>query len=117
MTNTYYCICTFYRGDNFRKMFAEIGTIQSLINKEINILALTATATSETAKSIFWTVNVSIIGLSRERHNIKYSVVPMPNMVDVCSALAEELVKMRAETPKTVLFAKLYSNVVIFMQK
>lgn len=50
--------------------------------------------------------NISIIGLSPERHNIKYSIVPMPNMVDVCSALAEELVKMHAETPKTVLFCQ-----------
>jgi len=32
--------------------FAEIGTIWRLINKDINILALTATSNSETAKFI-----------------------------------------------------------------
>ena len=101
-------------------MFAEIGTIRSWINKEINILALTATATIETAKSIFEWLSmsiVSIIGLSPERHNIKYSVVPMPNMVDVCSALVEELVKMHAETPKTVLFCQTLQQCGNFMQK
>ena len=48
-----YCISHLFRGDNFRKMFAEIGTIRSLIRKNVNILTLTATATHETAKSIF----------------------------------------------------------------
>jgi len=90
-------------------MFAEIGTIRSLINKDINILALTATATNETAKIIIERLsmtNVTMIGLSPERHNIKYSVVPMPDMADMCSALAQELADMHAETPKTVLFCQ-----------
>ena len=38
-----------YRGDNFRKSFAEIGIVRSLIPTNVNILALTATATKETA--------------------------------------------------------------------
>ena len=90
-------------------MFAEIGTIRSLINKDINILALTATATHETMKSIFERLSmteVSMIGLPPERPNIKYSVILMCSMADLCSVLAKELTDMRADTPKTVLFCQ-----------
>jgi len=55
-------------------MFAEIGTIRSLISKDVNILALTGTATHETVKSIFERLsmnNANIIGLPPERPNIK----------------------------------------------
>jgi len=112
MSYSTYCILHLFRGDNFRKMFAEIGTIR--IRKD---LALTATATHETVKSIFERLSMteaSIIGLSRERPNIKYSVIPMCSMADLCSALAQELTDMRAETCKTVCFAKLCSSVGIF---
>lgn len=90
-------------------MFAEIGTIRSLINKDINILALTATATHETMKSIFERLSmteVNMIGLPPERPNIKYSVILMCSMADLCSVLAKELTDMRADTPKTVLFCQ-----------
>ena len=97
------------RGDHFRKTFAEIGTVRSLINKDINILALTATASSETAEIIFERlsmVNVKTIGLSPERPNIKYYVLPMPEMEDICSTLAKELIADRASMPKTVVFCQ-----------
>jgi len=80
-----------------------------LINKDINILALTATSSSETAKIIFERlamVNVKIIGLPPERANIKYSVVPMPTMVELCFTLASELKAHHSNTPKTVVFCQ-----------
>ena len=83
--------------------------MRSLINKDINILALTATASSETAKIIFERlsmVDVNIIGLAPERPNIKYCVVPMPTMTELCSTLALELIEHRANTPKTVVFCQ-----------
>ena len=99
----------FCRGDNFRRMFAEIGTIRSLINKDVSVLALTATATHDTVRSIFERLSmteVNMIGLPPERPNIKYSVVPMCSMDDVCSELAQELANKHNETPKTVLFCQ-----------
>jgi len=57
--------------------------MRSLINKDIKILALTATASSEMAKIIFERlsmVDVNIIGLAPGRPNIKYCVIPMPTM-------------------------------------
>ncbi|XP_065884449.1 uncharacterized protein [Dysidea avara] len=101
--------CVKIWGDKFRRTFAEIGTIRSLINKEVNILALTATATHETVKSIFERLsmtNVTMVGLPPERPNIKYFVVPMPKMADLCSILAQELISMKADMPKTVLFCQ-----------
>lgn len=37
-----------YRGDAFGRAFAEIGTLQSILPKSVDVLALTATATYET---------------------------------------------------------------------
>jgi len=89
-------------------MFAEIGTIRSLINKDVNILALTATATHETVKSIFERLSmteVSMIGLPPERPNIKYSVIPMCSMADLCSVLfLIENLRTTAKFGKTKLF-------------
>ena len=50
--------------------------------------------------------NANVVGLSPERPNIKYSVIPMPDVADLCSTLAQELIKVQADTPKTVLFCQ-----------
>jgi len=60
-------------------------------------------------KSIFERLsmnNANVVGLSPERPNIKYSVIPMPDVADLCSTLAQELINMQADTPKTVLFCQ-----------
>ena len=51
-------------------------------------------------------INVKTIILPPERPNIKYSVLPMPAMEDLCSTLSKELIESRASTPKTVLFCQ-----------
>ena len=43
-----HCIQTW--GDEFRMAFAEIGNLRSIIPQQVNIMALTATATQETLK-------------------------------------------------------------------
>ena len=41
-------ICVLYRGDKFRTAFASIGEVRCLIPSDVNIIALTATATLST---------------------------------------------------------------------
>jgi len=74
----------------------DVGAIQSLINNDVNILVLTATATHEIVKNIFECLsmnNFNVDGLTLERPNIKFSVVSMPSMA------AQELINMRDNTP------------------
>ena len=44
--------CVKLWGERFRTAFSELGTLRSLIPSEVNILALTATATTETYHSV-----------------------------------------------------------------
>ena len=53
-------------------------------------------------------VEVNIVGLASERPNIKYCVVSMPTMAELCSSLALEL---STNTPQTVAFCQMYHNV------
>lgn len=106
-----YTISTFYphRGDEFRKAFSDIGTIRSLISSNINIMALTATATQEIASAVIERLcmtSVNMIGASPDRSNIKYSVKPNQTMNGLCATLAEELIALRSNTPKTVVFCQ-----------
>lgn len=50
MVVTLYCISC--RGTEFRKEFSYIGEVRSVVEESVNVMALTATATSATRKVI-----------------------------------------------------------------
>ena len=84
------------RGDEFRKTFAELGSIRSLLPSKVNILALTATANQETLKCVISRAAMqdpAIIGLPPDRPNIKLSVKPCPSIPKVCEWLTRELLE------------------------
>jgi len=45
-------VLPYYRGDEFSKEFADLGEVQSIIPKTVNIMALTATATRSLKRSV-----------------------------------------------------------------
>ena len=47
-----------------------------------------------------------VIGLQPDKDNIKYLIKPCPSMDDICSLLADEIVKQHSNMPKTVLFCR-----------
>ena len=90
-------------------MFAEIGSVRSLIPKSVKILALTAIATKETLESVITRLSLqdpTIIGLQPDRINIKYIVKEHLSVKDLCHQLGDELKSKRLLTPKTVLFCR-----------
>ena len=90
----------YFRGDEFRSTFAEIGSVRSLILQSVRILALTATATKETLDSVRNRLSLQdpiIIGLPPDRTNIKYNVKDCPSMKDLCQQLSDELLLKRAK--------------------
>ena len=98
-----------YRGDEFRKTFAELGSIRSLLPSNVNVLALTATATRETLKCVISRISMKnpvIIGLPPDRPNIKLSVYPCPTILRMCEWLAKELLEKRTAALKTVVFCR-----------
>ena len=65
-------------GDQFRRAFAHIGDLRSLIPKHVNVLALTATATTET-------LSVVIERLSMHNVNIVAIYTTISRQYHVCS--------------------------------
>ena len=112
-------------GDSFRRAFAIIGEVRSIIPSHVNITALTATATKETLEVVkcrLSLVNPVIIGLSTNRPNIKLYVNEWKDLQSFCQHLSDELKVKRLNHPRTLVFCQnyvdcsnLYANLVEYM--
>ena len=99
----------FFRGDNFRVAFAEIGSLRSLITPSVHVLALTATATQDTFDTVCERLSLMspvVIGLSPCRDNIFYSVKPFIKLKEITTLLVDELKTDLNNTKKTVVFCR-----------
>lgn len=104
-----HCVRTW--GDEFRVAFAEIGNLRSIIPPSINIMALTATLTSETLICITERLALktpSILATSPQRNNIYYSTSPQVTVDELAQSLCDEFNEKRANFPKTILFCRRY---------
>ena len=116
-----HCVKTW--GDKFRKTFANIGELRSIIPVSVKVLALTATATTET----FFTVtrrlsmdNPNLVALPPNRDNIGYKVAPKIDIHELTDSLCVELKSKRCYFPKTIIFVRTYqdcSNIYMFLKK
>ena len=101
------------RGDKFRVAFAMIGTLRNLLPKKTQIMALSATATKPTYDHVVSRLsmeNVSVVGLSPMRDNIRYAVQAVTSLDDFSSKLATGLRHMQNTFPKMVIFCTKYDN-------
>ena len=104
--NNFYC-----GGDKFRVDFSKLGELRSLIS--VNVIALTATATSETLKVVKECLSLddpAVIGLSPNLPNVFYSAVKLPKLEDFCRGLTNAIMKHRVLYPKTIIFCHSYSD-------
>ena len=100
-------------GDQFRKAFSMIGSLRSLVPCSVNVMALTATATTETYHCALKCLSMSdpvLIALSPDRGNIRYSVHPSANIKELCELLHVELSDTGKKFLKTVVFVRKYSD-------
>ena len=100
-----HCVKTW--GDSFRKAFAEIGDLRSIIPSSVNVLALTVTATKETYDVIVKRLsleNPTVVALPPFRNNISYSVQPKVDVHILGEMLYQELKAKRISFPKMILY-------------
>ena len=100
-------------GEDFRQTFSEIGNIRSLIPSGVNVMALTATATSETyhcALIQLAMMDTVLVALPPDRSNIRYSVKPATTLATLTGELSSQLCDLSKEFPKTVLFVRRYQD-------
>ena len=101
------------RGNDFRVAYAHLGELRSVINENVNVMALTATATKENYEAVCLRLSMSnpiIVGCSSYRANISYIVKPLPKMESFCKSLASDLKRMGMNYPKTVIFCRRYPD-------
>ena len=105
------------RGESFRRAFSRLSEVRSIVPSSVKLMALTATATTSTRKSVcrlLGMVQPCIVALSPNRVNIHYSVHKREATVTIeyiFSELVDELREKRLQTPRTVIFCRSYEDV------
>lgn len=100
-------------GDEFRKAFSEIGNLRSVIPSGVNVMALTATATSETyhcALKHLGMKSTVLVALPPDRGNIMYSIMPIATLEELSTSLCNKLCDGNKPFPKTVVFVRKYRD-------
>ena len=95
------------RGDKFRTAYASLGELRSIIPANVNIMALTATATLSTFEIVKERLSLQepiVIGLSPNRPNICLSVLPAIKLDSLANVICEGLEKNRLLYLKTMVF-------------
>ena len=106
-----HCVKTW--GDAFRTTFAQIGDLRSLIPSTVNVMALTATATSETYYVVTRRLLMDkpkLIALPPYRDNIAYKVHSKIDVDDFTTSLCREFASKRTSFPKTVIYVRAYND-------
>ncbi len=106
-----HCVKTW--GNKFRRAFSKLGELRSIIPPNVNILALTATATKKTFHIItdrLSMINPEVISCSPFRYNISYTVAPKIDLVNFLTGVCSDLRLKRVTYPKTIIFSRLYSD-------
>lgn len=98
-----------YRGADFRKAFTRLSEVRSAMPANVKVMALTATATSQTRNIICQTLgmrNIHTISISPEKGNMIFAVEALPNIHQELTHLTEQLKVKRNLCPRTVIFCR-----------
>lgn len=99
----------------FRREFSNLAEVRSLISEEVHVMALTATATITSRRSICKVLGMCkphIVCESPNKPNIKYLVSKKEMDVEESFAsLVEELKKCRMLMDRVIIFCRRYDDV------
>ncbi len=102
------------RGETFRTAFAELRDVCSLLPSNVNIMALTATATKASRRSICRVLGMTkpaIVSQSPNKPNIKYNILAKTGTIEeVFEPMVEEVRRFRTTTDKTIIFCNSYND-------
>lgn len=103
-----------YRGGSFRHEFDNISEARSIIPRNVNLMALTATASQATRKIIQDSLcmsNCVVISKPPNKLNIKYTVHSKPaDPRVVVSSIVEDVVSKGIAADKCIIFCPTYSE-------
>lgn len=100
-------------GEQFRRAFSRLGDLRSLISVGVNVMVLTATATTETYHVAIKKLamdNPVLVALPPYRKNIYYSIHQKIRMDEFVAVLLDDLVSKGRNFPKTVIYVRKYTD-------
>ena len=106
-----HCVKTW--GDEFRTTFALIGELRSLFPDGVSVVALTATATSDTLRVVtqrLSLINPTIVALPPYRENISYRIHHKIDIDSFTASLCNELDSRRMCFSKTIVYVRTYTD-------
>ena len=98
-----------FRGDEYRPEFSLLGEIRSAMPKDINVIALTATATTLLQKTVIQKVgmiNPVIVEVSPEKSNLYFNVVEFQSVEISLQPLMQELKEKCENMERTIIFCR-----------
>ena len=102
-----------FRGDQFRRSFASLGQLRSLIPESTNVMALTATATKLTFEIVserLGLMNPALVAISCDRPNIKLLVQAKQTLEEFSFELSQKIKSEKLSYPKTIVFCRNYKD-------
>ena len=95
------------RGSKFRTSFARLCELRSLLPSNVNIIAVTATATKETLNIVkvqLTMPNPVVIGISPHKDNICYLVQPYWTIYKLCDHVMGHIDLSFPDVPKMIIY-------------
>ena len=101
-----------HRGVQFRREFSQISEIRALTPPNTNLMALTATASLSTRKSITKTLEMTdckVVARVPNNLNTRFALLPMPTSPQVIlDPLIKELIQHGTKSERTIVFCRSY---------
>ena len=98
-----------YRGDEFRKEYSRLGEVRSILPQNVNVMALTATATKTLRKDVSDLLGMEspvLVSVSPDKENIKYLVAGHVTMEKSFGPIADQLYEHQANVGRTIIFCQ-----------
>ena len=101
---------------SFRREFSRLGEVRSVIPEHVNVMALTATATTSSRTEIISSLDMQkpvIVSVPPIEDNIFYCVLESSTLSTSFGPLCDRLAARRTTIGRTIIFCRKYDEVTI----
>ena len=105
----YQIFVLYNRGDEFRVSFQRLGELRSIIPPQVNVMALTATATKTLRLQVCGILGMHdpiLVEVSPEKSNIFLATGTFTSIIEIFTPIAERLKLNRTKLGKVIIFCK-----------
>ena len=97
----------YFRGDCFRREFSRLGELHSVIPENVNVMALTATATVSTRREIIKILDMQkpvIVSIPPINDNLFFCASPRGSISLSLSPISDILIRQRTAMGRIIIF-------------